>query len=290
MKRRASSAALVEYASSDEEQENSAQDTVELDKTHVESKKAEKPQKKRRTLPPLSQTFVPPAPIDDPTKHQGRIRTTPHVEGQWCAHIYVCIPIRHSSSLRTFLLDVLKDAREAVPSLQSFVAEEETSSGNELHISLSRPIYLRSHQREDLKKAVAGLARTSRPFKISFAVFCELINDEKTRTFLAMEIGAGHHELRTLVDALKPTLRAIRQREFYDNPRFHASLAWALLDKPSTSIPIERSTIPGLPKTLIPQLNESHGKRLSSIQIGTMDVEQINIKIGKDVTAWRFVG
>ena len=32
-------------------------------------------------------------------------------------------------------------------------------------------------------------------FVISFAVLSELINDERTRTFLTMEVGAGHHEV-----------------------------------------------------------------------------------------------
>ena len=27
--------------------------------------------------------------IDDPSKHQGRTRTKPHVEGDWATHVYV---------------------------------------------------------------------------------------------------------------------------------------------------------------------------------------------------------
>jgi len=77
----------------------------------------------------------------------------------------------------------------------------------------------------------------------------ELINDEKTRTFLTFEVGAGHHEvslqvfelstnpdaytqLRSLSEALTPALQAIRQQGYYANPRFHASFAWALLHRP----------------------------------------------------------
>lgn len=35
-------------------------------------------------------------------------------------------------------------------------------------------------------------------FTLSFTSFAELQNDEHTRTFLVMEIGAGHHEVRPL--------------------------------------------------------------------------------------------
>lgn len=32
-------------------------------------------------------------------------------------------------------------------------------------------------------------------FQVSFVTFSELHNDEHTRTFLTMEIGAGHHKV-----------------------------------------------------------------------------------------------
>lgn len=32
-------------------------------------------------------------------------------------------------------------------------------------------------------------------FRASFAMFSELTNDERTRTFLTMEVGAGHLEV-----------------------------------------------------------------------------------------------
>lgn len=47
-------------------------------------------------------------------------------------------------------------AREIVPHLNSDWLENKES---ELHISLTRPIYLRDHQREELKRAVKAVAR-----------------------------------------------------------------------------------------------------------------------------------
>jgi hypothetical protein len=32
-------------------------------------------------------------------------------------------------------------------------------------------------------------------FSVSFATFSEITNDEQTRMFLIMEVGAGHHEV-----------------------------------------------------------------------------------------------
>ena len=54
-----------------------------------------------------------------------------------------------------------------------------------------------------------------------------------------MEIGAGHQEYRALSDALAPTLRSFRQKEYYEQPRFHALFAWFLLDRPSQRSPAQ---------------------------------------------------
>ncbi|KAG6909267.1 hypothetical protein DXG01_001329 [Tephrocybe rancida] len=280
----------------------------------------EQPKSKRRRLPSLSSNLLPPAPRDRPELHQGRKRTQPHVEGQWAAHVYVSLDVRRHLPLNALLDDVLSHTKETTPTLNDFW-NDEPSRNRELHISLSRPIYLRAHQREDMKKAVKELSKKFSPFMVSFATFSELLNDECTRTFLTMEVGAGHQELRAMSDALTPTLKTIRQKEFYSDPRFHASIAWALLDYqnskstisdtsstvaggtltnlPPTSVGdtsdesnIESafSTIPSLPKDLVPALNGLFSARLSAVKTGTYDVETITVKIGKEAHTWRLSG
>jgi hypothetical protein len=72
--------------------------------------------------------------------------------------------------------EVARDVKEVVPSLWDvgFVNDDEDGGveGNkkekrkgerELHVSLSRPTYLRAHQREDLKRAVKALATNHAP-------------------------------------------------------------------------------------------------------------------------------
>lgn len=133
------------------------------------------------------------APPSNPAAHQGRIRVRPHVEGQWAAHFYLPIPLSESkggnSKLHRLLQRVVRDVQLAVPAFHSFVDAEESShplptgssspfqpsatSGAvitlttvtelELHVSLSRAIFLRAHQREDLRKAVKRIATTQEP-------------------------------------------------------------------------------------------------------------------------------
>ena len=40
-------------------------------------------------------------------------------------------------------------------------------------------------------------------FDASFATFSELQNDEKTRTFLTIEVGGGHNEVRVIDSQVK---------------------------------------------------------------------------------------
>ncbi|KAL0960875.1 hypothetical protein HGRIS_005890 [Hohenbuehelia grisea] len=192
-----SSSVLVSYASSDDD---------DTEKIEV------KPIKKKRKLPALSSSLITPVPKDNPALHQGRVRTQPHVDGQFAAYVYVPVRVDRSSPLTGLLRDVLQHARSMVGilhgmpgSLQALMDESSDAADFsdtrrndeplELHISLSRPLLLRAHQRDELKRAVKGIAKDHTSFKASFATFTDLTNDERTRTFLAMEVGAGHHEV-----------------------------------------------------------------------------------------------
>ncbi|KAF8349234.1 hypothetical protein F5887DRAFT_878788 [Amanita rubescens] len=290
-------ATLLDYGTSDED-----------DAKAVE---AVRPHKKRK-LPTLSSSLMVPVPIDDPAQHQGRVRTHPHVEGQYATHVYLSLRLKSQSAMCRLLRDVVAEAKTRVPSLQEackLESEGNSSKSPELHISLSRPIYLRAYQREDFKREVMRISKQQKPFSMSFTTFSELVNDERTRVFLAVEIGAGHHELKSLATALAPIIRQLRQQGYYENPRFHASLAWALLDR-SSSIPsllgspgsVSQRSTPGLdipngfptithfPKDLISTLNERYNSALASTKVGLFDAESITVKIGKDTFTWNMSG
>jgi U6 snRNA phosphodiesterase len=109
-----------------------------------------------RKLPSLPASFVPAVPRDDASLHQGRTRTTPHRDGQFAAHVYIALVIERHSPLCDLIHDILGHARRSVSTLHAVGLCD--VAGHELHISLSRAIYLRAHQREDLKRAVKAVA------------------------------------------------------------------------------------------------------------------------------------
>ncbi|TFY72581.1 hypothetical protein EVG20_g449 [Dentipellis fragilis] len=241
--------AIVSYSDSSESEAESSS----------KPPKSTSPPQKKRKLPPLAPQLTLPIPVDDPSKHQGRVRTTPHAEGQWAAYVYAQISLNdtENAKLKKAVRKAFDRAREKVPGLHSLCStiagkteglfEGPNEDLENLHVSLTRPFFLRAHQREEVKRAIRAVAKSHKQFIASFASFSELMNDERTRTFLCMEVGGGHNEFRELSDALTPTLRAFKQKEYYERPRFHASFAWALLEGSTPPIPSDPSDTPVAP-------------------------------------------
>lgn len=115
---------------------------------------------------------------------------------------------------------------------------------------------------------------------------------------------------------------SLRQRAYYASPRFHASIAWAVLDRclypvgsdpmvgeaasssaslsdcaqiaprypAKPEIPEKRVTIQRLPEGLIAQINRHYRDQLSSPLIGSFNVENVVVRIGKETYSWPFNG
>ncbi|KAG8698449.1 poly(U)-specific 3'-to-5' RNA exonuclease [Ceratobasidium sp. 395] len=250
--------------------------------------------KKAKTLPKLESTLFTPAPVDDPSKHQGRTRSVPYVEGQFVGHVYV--PVKLEGELLQMLREVVRCAQAANPAWYSLLdPETETSSSQPsskvtMHLSLSRPIPLRAHQRDDLRKEVRRTATQSRQ------QFTALTNDEKTRTFLCAEVGAGHKQLQELSQSLSLHLASLRQLPYYSQPRFHISIAWiltpskALAALTSTSEPSSTVEVNHIDQFIeaatsdVQQLQQTFSKRL--LNLGRLDIRSLEVKIGKEVHKW----
>ena len=121
---------------------------------------------RKRQLPALAAHLASSVPLDDPSKHQGRTRTIPHVDGQWAAYVYVPIAVR--GTLRRVVEFAVGIARKGGDSGTSVDVHMLGSSDSnvvacELHVSLTRPFFLRAYQREEMKRAVRDVAKAHPP-------------------------------------------------------------------------------------------------------------------------------
>jgi len=181
------------------------------------------------------------------------------------------------------LSSAFRSAKAKVPTLHPIGLDD---GRWELHISLSRPTFIWTHQREEFKNAIRRAAASQQGWTLSLAEFIKLENDDRSRVFLAVRVGAGHEQLGALTDALTPALRAIKQNEFYPKPKFHVSIGWALLERNG----VDRSTrnfptIAELPREMIDDLNRDFASQLCKPS-ARVEAEEVCVKIGKDAFRW----
>ncbi|KAA1125330.1 poly(U)-specific 3'-to-5' RNA exonuclease [Puccinia graminis f. sp. tritici] len=136
--------------------------------------------------------------------------------------------------------------------------------------------FLKTNERdsfiEELKKVVKGI----KLFEVYFSNFSTLVNDEGTRAFLALEVGSGHSLLCNLLKQIDKILELFCQNKYYENPRFHVSIAWCLLEQEKVSQ--GTSTDEVISKSFIQSINSS---KLDYIRNMSWKIDCFNVVIGK---------
>ncbi|WVR03900.1 hypothetical protein IAU60_000899 [Kwoniella sp. DSM 27419] len=278
-----------------------------------------RPVKRPKKLPSLPSSFDT-TPKDDPSLHQGRVRSRPFVEGEYNAHVYLSLSL--PGPLRLVLQKAIDDLQLQLP------PHTIHSSLRDLHISLSHPLPLRRHQiasvRDDLRSQLSGRS----PFKLSFAGGIKVYYNRVIgapegaagRAFFALRVGAGAQDLEDLLDKhVHPVLRRLHLPTYHENPEFHTSFAWCLLrsdgvspqaqqdaveedclevgsdGQVTDSTPVgERNDRPA--NSLVDQrIADLVSARLSdqvlaSQPAGGWTVDTVQVKIGRDTTSVRLTG
>ncbi|CAH0390462.1 unnamed protein product [Bemisia tabaci] len=156
---------------------------------------------------------------DDPKLHGGRVRSFPHVRGNWSTFVYV--PYEYNEGLRSILSDAIEICG----------TEIDLKPIEKPHISLTRTVVLQHHWIdtlvEDIKKSISKVNR----FIVSFSSVGVYCNDDRRRTFLSLQLSGGKTQLAECVELLNSCLSAFKLPPFYEDASFHLSIAWCLGDK-----------------------------------------------------------
>lgn len=168
-----------------------------------------------------------------------------------------------------------------------------------LHVSLSRPLALRTEQKDQfaqaLKAAISGCG--VRPFRVSFEELRWHPNEDSTRWFLVLRVAEENHELSKLLDACngiaadhnQPELYADggesssskqpspedRKRKSHSTDKFHISIAWSLSAPPNASPTLERQK----------QVPAEDADLPGSVRDLKVQFSEVKIRIGQDVTS-----
>ncbi|XP_026384871.1 U6 snRNA phosphodiesterase-like [Papaver somniferum] len=181
-----------------------------------------------------------PNPLDYMDIGQGsRVRSFPHIQGNYALHVFipVYIPPTTMKNLALFLKRIAK----VVPELHVVDVDiplsilckdnqkfEQVALGREVHISLGRTVPIRVHQIDSILAMLRQKFSPSKQYWIDFTKWEVFVNDERIRSFLAMEVVAGGlAEITRQIQSVNEIYRFHNLPEFYKDPRPHISLAWA---------------------------------------------------------------
>lgn len=193
------------------------------------------------SLPPPPVDLLQPQKILDFTTYQGnRVRSFPHVQGNYALHIF--IPVQIPSMTRKQLTSSLKLISSLVPEL--FVVDvdielndlcknndqfEQVILGREFHVSLGRPVPIKVHQIDSIVAMLRQRLQFHRRYWMEFNKWDVFVNDELTRSFLSLEVtGQGLLEITKQISIVDEIYRLHGLPEFYKDPRPHISVLWAL--------------------------------------------------------------
>lgn len=233
----------------------------------------EKPTSKRRkvntathdsseiVVPPLPPTFrdlysstVRTGASDDATLHEGRKRVVPHVEGNWPTHVY--LEWQPQADELTLLSDLVAHETKAISEcprsrVVHSLLQTELGVVVPLHVSLSRTMMLKAHQKDEYLTQFRQLIKKSaiHAFTVSVRDIKWYQNEIRSRCFLVLRLDRPPgSELSMLLSCCNDVARDFNQPLLYqDHPatsenraevdKFHVSIAWMLDDaSPATAI------------------------------------------------------
>ncbi|KAK5700171.1 poly(U)-specific 3'-to-5' RNA exonuclease [Elasticomyces elasticus] len=279
------------------------------------------PAKKRKTetpLPSLPNAFrdlysstVRTATSDDPSLHRGRVRVTPHVEGQWPGHVYLEYNPNPKESEQLSQVIASEQQVQGVGCKVQSLLHNDLGVSLPLHVSLSRPLSLGTEQK-DLFLGQTKQAVSSSSVRVFDAVPGGLRwhpNELRTRWFLVLQLRkpegdelakllrscneiAGEFEqplLYTQDSIMGEPLDAAKHegRQTDEGGKFHISLAWSLTEpKDGTAGATATATATTQLAQGKAEKSEARGTPLvSKAELEDLSIlfSEVKVRIGQDV-------
>ncbi|XP_029648353.1 U6 snRNA phosphodiesterase-like isoform X1 [Octopus sinensis] len=156
--------------------------------------------------------------VDNPDFHEGRIRSFPHLAGNWATHVYIEVERNeHFAEIQRLLLSEL----EPFADFKAF---------SQLHLSLSKTVPIRHHWIQPLTDSLSVSLQDAVSTSCGFCAIKLYTNDENTRTFLSLQVTSSTDTLFDYTTYVDKAFKDFNLPPFYSDPSFHVSIAWSLGD------------------------------------------------------------
>ncbi|KAK0143037.1 U6 snRNA phosphodiesterase [Merluccius polli] len=156
---------------------------------------------------------------EDTSLHDGRIRSFKHERGNWATYVYFPYPPDED------FMELLEELLEVAGGHGVLLTQQ-----REFHLTVSQTVVLRHHWIQPFTQSLRSSLATCKRFVCSAGSLRVYSNAERTRTFLGMEVSAGHAQLLEIMKMVDKTMTEFRLDTFYKEPSFHVSLAWCVGD------------------------------------------------------------
>jgi hypothetical protein len=152
----------------------------------------------------------------------GRVRTFPHVKGNYPGFVFVSI-----STAPDVLALAAAQACAAAELVLGPKCTVHRLPLSELHLSLSRTFAVRRPDIEPLVQLLADNLRALPRFSGTLRGAELYTNEDATRTFVGLRLASGEQRMHALVRGVDRSLSAFRIPAYYSELSFHVSVAWA---------------------------------------------------------------
>ncbi|XP_037821000.1 U6 snRNA phosphodiesterase isoform X2 [Lucilia sericata] len=215
---------LVNYSSSSEsEDENQLESEESNELTKSEANKL--PVANRKLLPQAT-TLLGKRKLksndddvtDDPSKHDGRIRSFKHERGNWATCVYLPVDNNLLEDIQDICLDHLEEKLHF-------------KASSEMHISLTKTVVLQYHLIESFVSTLQNALQTLESFTVSLDNLKVYTNAERTRTFLALKVDNLYFDkMLNILQKVDKVMKDFKLATFYEDPSFHISILWCTGD------------------------------------------------------------
>lgn len=199
---------------------------------------------------------------DDPSEHDGRVRSFKHERGNWATLVY--IHYEPSEDLHSWMQSLLTE----LPMKCNIFSDQ-------LHISITRSLILKFHWIDSFVEEIKKLCEQTKQFSLELLNVRAYCNEDETRTFLGIECIDDKGTLGDFVKNLNDSLAEYELPPFYEDSSYHISFLWCLGN--------ETAALNNLTASLTNKLNQYLAEYTEDRHI---HVNKVHLKIGNKLYAF----